>query len=153
MIVQIMTLREFLEYGQGLHARIAGKLDRLGELRTKIFNISGSGFDLAGRYGSDNHHRQQDLICSYDELGEEIQRDREALADYRHRLAGLIDELEDPNEIDLLFRRYALFEKWEDISKEMGICSRHVSRIRTRAEKNLNDIYIKRALSESLKSK
>lgn len=136
-----MSLDEYLDYGYSLRDLIARKADQLEELRTRIYNISGSGFDQTGRQGSRNYHKRQDLICNFDELRNEIQKKQWDLVAYRHTLTGMIDQLDDPHEIDLLFRRYVSFEKWKDIVRSMKLSPRHLSRIHDRAMKNLDVIY------------
>ena len=81
--------------------------------------------------GTEN--RLVSLIGCDEEAAECLEKYLEA----RRAAESLIGSLENPDEKEVLTRRYIMFEKWEDIAEKMNYSKQHIFRIRNRALKKM----------------
>ena len=67
------------------------------------------------------------------DLEKKIQRDIEDLADVKNEVVATIDKLENPDMINILYKRYIHYEDWTRIVDEMCLSDKTVYRLHGKA--------------------
>ena len=74
------------------------------------------------------------------DLEREIDRDIDQLVNLKREVMSVIDKVEDPVLIDILYKRYFRYEKWEEIAIEMNYSYRQVTRLHGQALQEVRKI-------------
>ena len=91
--------------------------------------------------GTRDVHRMEKLICKYSDLRDEIIEEEYDLFSMKHEMIGLIECLDDPDDICVLIDRYVFLQPWRAIAERNGKCERHIYKIEKRAVKRLQSAY------------
>lgn len=70
----------------------------------------------------------------------EIEFDIERLVNLKKEVIAVIDQLEDADEVNLLYMRYIQYLKWGEIAKKMNLSYQHTHRVHARALNNIDSI-------------
>ncbi len=116
-----MKAKEYLQKLKRLDTIINQKIKEQADLRHMSTSIG--SFD----YSKDRVRTSPSGDASYTkainriiDLNEEISREIDIYADEKHRIINQIQGLSDEKYIDILYKRYVEFKKFEVISIEMG---------------------------------
>lgn len=132
-----MTSKEYLRQVRKIDTIVRNKKETLESLEAKI-GIQGVNFESDGSFpATRNVNRTSEMIMRIIELKDEINRDIANLLGIKREVMRVIDSLNNPDEINLLYLRYIQYMKWEDIAVEMNYSYPHIHRIHASALKNL----------------
>lgn len=102
------------------------RLDSLVKRITPVMNTTGAG-------GSGNQDRHGDAIAKIIDLQNEINRDNDEFIDLRREASKLLKLIRQPEQYQVLHKRYVLYESFENIAVEMRYSYRHICNIHGRA--------------------
>lgn len=120
-----MRAKEYLSQVRLLEARIRCKTDdatRLRELATRITPILR---DDGGASGGGNSDRLGDTVARLLDLQDDISRDVVALTAKKRAVSERLDMLTDRRYYTVLYRRYLLYETFDQIALGIGCSWRH----------------------------
>lgn len=102
---------------------------KLKDMLTKITNtLSG---DVVS--GSKSQDRLGDTVSKIVDLERDIDKKVDALVDLKRQVMTVIDRLQDPNHVEILYKRYFKYTSLEQISVDMGYTYRNVCYIHGKA--------------------
>lgn len=89
--------------------------------------------------------------CVGDKLGEltscildfetELLEDVARAKQFRKDFEKILEKIEDPNEYDLMYRKYILFQPWGTMAKEMHYSKDGLHKMHNRILQRLNELY------------
>lgn len=83
-----------------------------------------------------------EIVCRIIEVKEEIERDVDKLIDLKVKAMRMIDNLDNGDMVDILYRRYFEFRKWEDIAHGKHRSMDWVFRLHREALKKIDKMLI-----------
>lgn len=112
-----MTAKEYLSQLRKLDIMINQKQQELDVIHSRITSATAS---MGGESViKSKTNIREDNLARYIDLDTEINRDIDYMIDMRHRIIDQIHMLKDSKYIELLFKRYVEFKKFELIAVEM----------------------------------
>lgn len=124
--------KEFLEQIQLCDKKINNKLEELSRLNALAYKVTSSLKQVAV-FGSGTQDKVGDAVSRIVDLQREINEDIDKYCDKKAEARALIDQVKNPDELDVLSKRYLLYESLEQIACEMGFTYRNVCYIHGRA--------------------
>lgn len=124
--------KEFLEQIQLCDKKINNKLEELSRLNALAYKVTSSLKQVAV-FGSGTQDKVGDAVSRIIDLQREINDDIDRYCDKKAKVRALIDKVKNPDELDVLSKRYLLYESLEQIACEMGFTYRNVCYIHGRA--------------------
>ena len=115
--------------------------EQYNSLRDKACSVSGSALGQIRVQKARNLHRMEDMVVQLDALREKILDEEYKLVVVRHEVTSVINQLNDADEICLMFQRYVQLKTWPAIAKDMGMGERNCYRIHNNALKHLQEVY------------
>lgn len=116
-----MTAKEYLSRLRNLDLMIRHKQVELDELKIMATSIgSPSGQQDEPVSHSSNGDALERKVIKYIDLDAEITNDIDNLINIRHIIINEIHQLSDARYIEILFKRYVEYKKFEQISVDMG---------------------------------
>lgn len=136
-----MTAKEYLSQIRKIDTLIKNKELQLEEIRNKMRGISSISFDSDGSVTCTRNitSPQARWIYKYIEYQKDLTNALDELIKVKNEVASCIDELNNPYHIELLYKRYFQFLKWEEIAIDMYMSYRQVLRIHGEALKCVGD--------------
>lgn len=111
------------------------ELERLKAMTTKVTTtITG---DVSG--GAHSQDKLGDAIAKIVDLETEINTTIDAFVDMKRRFLTYIDQIEDANQVNVLYRRYFEYQSLEQIAVDMGYTYRNVCYIHGKALQAVNE--------------
>lgn len=137
-----MTAKEYLQQLQRLDVVIKQKINEKEELQRKAGTIGAVDYskekiDIA-HSGEAAFEKITDHIC---DIEKEINSEIDCFVDKKHEIINQIQGLGSASFIDLLFKRYVQFKKFEQIALEMNFTYRYVLELHGRALQNFETSY------------
>lgn len=137
-----MTAKEYLQQVKKLDSQIKNKKLEKEAIWNSMKGCSAISYEpKIGTSGTINNKSPQEkyypLLERYEK---EIEVDIERLVKLKKEIIGVIDQLENGDEVNLLYMRYIQFLKWDDIAKKMNLSYQHVHKIHARALENVDNI-------------
>lgn len=124
--------KEYLEQIQLCDKRINCKLEELSRLNALAYKVTSSLKQVAV-FGGGTQDKVGDAVSRIVDLQREINEDIDKLCDKKAEARTLIDQVKNAAELEVLSRRYLLYESLEQIACEMGFTYRNVCYIHGRA--------------------
>ena len=115
------------------------ELDRLKALTTKI--TTSLKQDVVSSSGSQD--KLGDAIAKIVDLEAEINEAVDTFIERKKAVSSIIEKVNNPDQANVLSKRYLLYERWEQIAMEMNFTYRHTTRIHGEALQT-----VRRLLSE-----
>lgn len=116
-----MTVKEFLQSLRKMDYQIDRKRDLVDKLESactykgvRINEIGGSG-------GSHDPHSHESAMARFIDAKDALEKTIEELCNRREQAMDMIDTISDANVLDIFYRRYFNYEKWENIAVDKGI--------------------------------
>jgi len=137
-----MTAKEYLGqiYRINVHINILRRQKE--DLRSQLYHGSG-GMQIKERVQtSPDGDPYIKLIAKIDTLDRKIDRELAKLTGIKDKITGQIRGLDDPKYSELLFDRYVMLMKWEDIADSIGYDLRWTHRLHGRALEAFRNKYI-----------
>lgn len=122
-----MTAKEYLQQLQRLDVVIKQKINEKEKLQRKVGTVGAVDYSKEktniAPSGEAAFEKITDHIC---DLEEEINYEIDYFVDKKHEIINQIQSLSNARFIDLLFKRYVQFKKFEQIALEMNFTYRYV---------------------------
>lgn len=129
---KVNEAKEYLEQIQLCDKKINNKLEELSRLNALAYKVTSSLKQVAV-FGSGTQDKVGDAVSRIVDLQREINSDIDKYCDQKAEVRALIDQVKNPDELDVLSKRYLLYESLEQIAWEMGFTYRNVCYIHGRA--------------------
>ena len=113
-------------------AHIDAKIEEVARLRSLITKVTTTWRDDAGT-GSGNHDKIGATIAKIVDLQEEINKAIDAYVELKKDISKTMEQIKDPDQIAVLYKRYFQGEQWEQIACEMHMSYRNVCYVHGRA--------------------
>lgn len=124
--------QEYLLQVKRLDANIDSKLEQVAHLKAMSLKITTTlKQDVVS--GGGNQDKIGDAIAKIIDLEEEINRDIDAYVDKKREICRVIEAVEAADQMEVLQKRYLLYEPLEQIALEMHCTYRNVCYIHGRA--------------------
>lgn len=124
--------QEYLLQVRKLDANIGSKLEQVAHLKAMTTKITTTlKQDVIS--GGGNQDKVGDAIAKIVDLEAEINRDIDAYVDKKREIIGVIEAVEAADQMEVLQKRYLLYEPLEQIAVEMHCTYRNVCYIHGRA--------------------
>lgn len=123
-----MTTKQYLQQIYQIHRRVMRLQAQREQIRAELYSIgSPSGkMDADKVQTSLSGDTMLRLIAKVDEVERGIVAEVEELLELQHRITREIEQLPNEQQRDVLFQRYVLFKKWEQIAVDMNYTIRRV---------------------------
>ena len=90
--------------------------------------------------GGGNHDKVGDAVAKIVDLEREINAIIDAYVDLKRQVEEVIEKVTDPDQAAVLYRRYFLNERWEQIALDMNMTYRNVCYIHGKALQTVNKL-------------
>ncbi len=131
-----MDIRAMLRDIRRYDVMVDRKLDELGNVKSMV-EYTGSAMGGFGG-GSFNPHRKEDSIIRCIDLTKSLESTICKLTEIKSIVMDRVDSLKDADMVDVMYRRYFRFQKWEDIATDLGMSKRWVLELHGKALKELD---------------
>ena len=124
--------KEFLQKVKIYDSHINEKLEELARLKELTTKITASyGGDVVS--GTHNQDKLGDAVAKIADLESDIDNAVDAYVDKKKEVSAIIDKIDNPNYIDILYKRYFGYKSWESIACEMNYTYQWVCELHGRA--------------------
>lgn len=131
--------KEYLEQIQLCDRHINNKIEELSRLNSLALKVTSSMKQVAV-FGSGSQDKVGDAVSKIIDLQREINEDIDRFCDMKNERRKLIEQIKDPNQLDVLSKKYLLYETLEQIACEMGFTYRNVCYIHGRALQAVSEL-------------
>lgn len=111
---------------------INNKMEELDRLNAMVRKITQTLRDDAGG-GSRSQDKIGDAVARIIDLKREINRDIDGFVDMKREIKVIVDKVDDANQLSVIYKRYFLYETFEQIACEMNMTFRNVCYIHGKA--------------------
>ena len=120
-----MTAKEYLEQIRNYEKRISHIQEEIERLEAVATNTTQT---LTGmpHNPSPSQSRMADAVCKLIDKQEELRKEMVQLETLRTEVTAIIAQLSNPDERDVLYKRYIESKTWEDIAIEMYFSKRMI---------------------------
>ena len=115
-----------------LDANINNRIDDLHALKSLVTKITATISPVCVS-GSGNQDKLGDSVAKIIELQDEINRKIDRFVDLKREISDLLEQIEDPDQVKVLHKRYFEYKTWEQIALEVGYKYRNVCYIHGKA--------------------
>jgi len=115
-----------------LDAHINNKLNDLHTLRTLVTKITATISPVAVS-GTGNQDKLGDAVAKIVDLQEEINQKIDRYVDLKREISAVLEQVQDPDQVKVLHKRYFEYKPWERIACEMNYSFRNVCYIHGKA--------------------
>lgn len=133
-----MTTKEYLSQVRLLDVKIKNKLKELEHLREMSTSLGGFSFDEKVQTSKETGDTIGISVSKIIDLQHEINKDIEIFKKARDEIVKTIEEVGNTDYYDLLYQRYVLYRKWEEIAVNMHKDIRWIYRLHGRALEEIN---------------
>lgn len=124
--------KEYLKQVKLYDTHINNKLDEMDNLKEIVTKVTTSlSFDPV--HGSGNQDKLGNAVARIVDLQTEVNRAIDAYIDKKREICMVIDQITDPDQLRVLYKRYFDDLTWEQIACDMHMSYRNVTRIHGRA--------------------
>lgn len=111
---------------------INNKLNDLHKLRSMVTKITSTISEVAVT-GSGGQDKLGDAVAKIVDLQEEINRKIDSYVDLKREVSAVLEQIQDPDQVKVLHKRYFEYKPWEMIACEMNYSYRNVCYIHGKA--------------------
>lgn len=124
--------KEYLQQVRLCDAHINNKLEELSRLKDMVLNITST---LRGDVvsGSGSKDKLGDAVAKIVDLEAEINEAVDAYIDKKREISKTIEQIKDPDQVQVLHKRYFEYLTWEQIACEIPMSYRNVCYVHGRA--------------------
>lgn len=112
---------------------IDNKLQELEHLKAMVTKITQTWKDDVVSGGSRSQDKIGDAVSRIVDLQKEINKDIDSFVDMKQEILDLVDKIEDADQLSVIYKRYILYETFEQIACEMHMTFRNVCYIHGKA--------------------
>lgn len=132
-----MTAKEYLRQAYIIDRRLKLDTERLSAARSALYGKT-VRYDSDGSKPVPRGNVTENAVLRVMELEERLNREIDELAEKRQEIELAVNAVPDEVQREVLTRRYLLYQKWEDIAREMGYTKRRIFQIHGNALKNIS---------------
>ena len=125
--------KEYLRKVKLCDTHINNKLAELERLKAMVQKITATWRDDVISGGSRSQDKLGDAVARIIDLQRELNNDIDNYVDMKQEIRGIVDKIEDANQVDVIYKRYFLYESFEQIACEMHMTFRNVLYIHGKA--------------------
>lgn len=125
--------KEFLQQVKLCDMHINEKLEELERLKALTTKITSTWKTDVSVSGSGNQDKLGDAIAKIIDLEADINKAVDEFVDKKKEVSMIIEKIQQPDQVAVLYKRYFQFETWEQIACEMHMTYRNVCYIHGRA--------------------
>lgn len=127
-----IDVKSYLKQIRLYDTHIHTKLEELSQLKESITKITTTlKADVVSSSGSQD--KLGDAVAKIVDLQNEINADIDRFVDAKKEVSSVLEKVDDPDQLQVLERRYVLFETFEQIAYEMNMTYRNVCYIHGKA--------------------
>lgn len=124
--------KEYLQQVRNSDIAIKDKMQELADLEVLVTNVN--SINEGDRVqSSSSQDKMADTVCKIADLKMEIQEEINNLLRLKREVRDTIEKVSEPDLVSILYKRYILFKKWEEISVELNVSYRHTTRLHGKA--------------------
>lgn len=138
----VKKAKEYLEQIRILDVRIKIKTKELNELKNDMYDISAVNISEE-RVKSSIQNKGFDKVDSSIDLEREIKQQIDNLVHLRHKTIDEIQNLNNVNYIDVLYKRYVEGKTFDEIALDMGYSYGHITKMHGKALQAFCNIHLK----------
>ena len=135
-----MEAKKYLKQIKTLDIKIKNKSLEIEDIENKMKGVTGISYDEKISSSSNNKSPQEKMIYKYLAYKEELQENINELTEHKKQAMSLIDKIENVEYIEVLYKRYFQYMKWEQIAVDMDYTYRNILYIHGKALIELNEI-------------
>ena len=124
--------KEYLQQVKLCDVNVTNKLEELSRLKDMVYHITST---LRGDVvsGSGNQDKLGDAVAKIVDLEAEINDAIDAYVDKKREISKTIEKITDPDQVQVLHKRYFEYLTWEQIACEIPMSYRNVCYVHGRA--------------------
>lgn len=115
-----------------LDAHINNRISDLHELKSLVTKITATISQVCVS-GSGSQDRLGDSVAKIIDLQDEINQKIDQYVDLKRSISGLLEQIQDPDQVKILHKRYFEYKTWEQIACETKYSYRNVCYIHGKA--------------------
>lgn len=131
--------KSFLQQVELCDKHINSKLEQVAQLRELATKITATWKQDVVSGGGDQD-KIGNAVAKIIDLEEEINTAVDEFVDKKRKVSCVIEKIQDPDQVDVLYKRYFHYEPWEQIACEMHMTYRNVCYIHGKALQTVNEI-------------
>ena len=131
-MIHVCDAKSFLRKIELLDAHINNRINDLHELKSLVTKIT-STISQVCVSGSGNQDKLGDSVAKIVDLQDEINQKIDKYVDLKREVSTLLEQIEDPDQVKVLHKRYFEYKPWEQIACEMNYSYRNVCYIHGKA--------------------
>ncbi len=128
----IVDAKAYLKQVKLCDTRINNKLDDLSVLKSIALKVTPSLSHAPG-HSSGGQDKVGDVIAKIIDLEADINRTVDELVDKKREISAVVDQIQNPDQLSVLYKHYFQFETLEQIACDMHMTYRNVCYIHGRA--------------------
>lgn len=132
-----MTAKEYLQQAYRIDRKIKLDAEKLAAARSALYGKT-VRYDSDGTMPVSCGNVTESAVLRVMELEERLNREIDELTAMRQEIELTVNAVPDEVQREVLTRRYLLYQKWEDIAREMGYTKRRIFQIHGNALKNIS---------------
>ena len=114
------------------------EIEKWKAMRERITTVLQEDKTFGGSGGGDKLGELTSCILDFEkELLEDIKQAKKL----RKEFEKILEQIKDPNEYDMMYRKYVLFQPWGTIAKEMHYSKDGLIKMHNRVLQRLNEVY------------
>lgn len=132
----MIDAKEYLKQVQLYDVHIDGKLQDLETLKAMATKIT-TTLKLDAAFGSGNQDRLGEVVARIVDLQNEINQAVDDFVDLKRDVNAILDKITNPDQLQVLYKRYFEYKTWEQIACEMHMTFRNACYIHGDALKSV----------------
>lgn len=124
--------KAFLMKIELLDAHINNRINDLHELKSLVTKITATISPVCVS-GSGNQDKLGDSVAKIVDLQDEINQKIDKYVNLKREISALLEQIQDPDQVKVLHKRYFEYKPWEQIACEMNYSYRNVCYIHGKA--------------------
>lgn len=124
---------EKLKEVRRVDALIDAKLRECDRLRALAKGLTGVSYGDKVQTSKEVADPMAEAVTKVCDLETEINAAIDSFVDLKAEVMNAIDALEDPKQVEVLYRRYLDFQTWDDLAEDMGITRQWALKLHERA--------------------
>ena len=136
----MIDAKRYLQQIKLYDSRINTKLEELHHLKEMVLRITPTLKDDVVSGGGGSQDKLADAVTKIVDLEAEIDRDIDSFIDSRRLIVDTIDKLSNPDQIQVLHKRYVQYKTLERIACDMNMSYRNVCYIHGKGLQAVNEI-------------
>lgn len=131
--------KDFLKQVRLCDIHIKNKLEEKARLQALALKITSS---LSAEHvsGSGNQDKMGDAVAKIIDLDNEIDKSADEYVNKKKEVITVLEKIQNPDQLDILYKRYIQYESFEQISNEMSMSYRNVCNIHGKALHTVNEL-------------